>query len=275
MNVNKKIDFAVVIKVKNSNPNGDPINENRPRKTNDGLGEITDVCIKRKIRDRLMDFGCSILVQSDHRKNDEHTSLKSRLTSMVNVKGKKEDIIKSACENWFDVRAFGQLIALKKSKSDDGDSDAVSVGIKGAVSIGSAFSIEPIEVTSTQITKSLNGEDVKGGGRGNDTMGMKHRVDYGVYVAYGAIYPLDAEKNGFTEDDAKLLQNVLTKLFENDSSSARPAGSMEVMKVIWWKHNSKCGACSSAKVHRSLKIVGETITVEPLEDIETEIIRGF
>ena len=85
-------------------------------------------------------------------------------------------------------------------------------------------------------------------------MGMKHRVDRGIYAFYGSMNPQLAEKTGFSDDDAHIIKSVLPKLFENDASSARPEGSMAVKKVIWWQHNSKAGQYSSAKVHKSLTV---------------------
>jgi CRISPR-associated protein Csd2 len=89
--------------------------------------------------------------------------------------------------------------------------------------------------------------------KGGDTMGMKHRVDKGIYVTYGAINTQLASKTGFSDADAEKIKAALRSLFVNDVSSARPEGSMEVVKVIWWKHNSPCGQYSSAKVHGTLR----------------------
>lgn len=180
MPLSNKIDFAVIFTVKNANPNGDPLDGNRPRIGYDGIGEVSDVCIKRKMRDRLLEDGQGIFVQSDDRKRDEFTSLKARAESVIDKKMTKQEIIKAACAKWFDVRAFGQLFAFKSSKKDD--ADGVSIGIRGPVSIHSAFSVAPINVTSIQITKSVNSEDTKDGKKSSDTMGMKHRVDCGTYV---------------------------------------------------------------------------------------------
>jgi CRISPR-associated protein Csd2 len=139
----------------------------------------------------------------------------------------------------------------------------------------SAFSIEPVDVTSTQITKSVNSEG-DGTKRGADTMGMKHRVDAGVYVFYGSMNPQLAERTGFSDEDAEAIKQVLPKLFENDASSARPEGSMEVAKVIWWKHNSKAGQYSSAKVHRSLSVTPDgSVSLASLDGLSPEIIDGF
>jgi CRISPR-associated protein Csd2 len=274
-----KIDFAIVFSVKHANPNGDPLNGNRPRTDYDGFGEITDVCIKRKIRDRLLEAGHAIFVQSDDRKKDGETSLKNRAESEQNGLGKtafgtkanKDETARKACDKWFDVRAFGQVFAFGKTN----DASGVSIPIRGPVTIQSAFSVEPVSVTSTQITKSVSGEG-DGSKRGSDTMGMKHRVDQGFYVAYGSMNPQLAERTGFSDADADVIKGILPKLFENDASSARPEGSMEVVKVLWWKHSSKAGKYSSAKVHRSLSVKADgTYSLDCLEGLVPEEIDGF
>ena len=273
-----KVDFALVLRIKNANPNGDPLNGNRPRTDYDGLGEITDVCLKRKLRDRLQESGQLIFVQSDDRKLDGEPSLRARAESETNGlgkkafgKGKKDEAAKAACEKWFDVRAFGQVFAFGK----DGDASGVSIPVRGPVTIQSAFSKEPVSVTSTQITKSVSGEG-DGSKRGSDTMGMKHRVDAGIYECYGSINPQLAERTGFSDSDANVLKSIFPKLFENDASSARPEGSMEVLKVIWWKHSSRAGQYSSAKVHRSLTVgVDGSIAFAELQGLHPEVIDGF
>ena len=292
MSLTKKIDFALIIGVKNANPNGDPLNGNRPRTDFEGNGEITDVCLKRKIRDRLQEDGESIFVQSDEKKNDGMTSLKNRAYDEnvglgkkafetkkgENLESKRDATAKLACDKWFDVRAFGQVFAFK---ADDKSADGVSIPIRGPVTIQSAFSLEPVDITSTQITKSVSGEG-DGSKKGSDTMGMKHRVDEGVYVTFGAITPQLAERTGFSDDDAKKIKETLVKLFEGDASSARPEGSMQVKKVIWWEHNSKSGQYSSAKVHDSLRELldekgnfNESALKTALSGLDPQIIEGF
>lgn len=275
-----KIDFAVIISVKRANPNGDPLNGNRPRQTYDGYGEISDVCLKRKIRNRLQDMGESIFVQSDDNRVDEHRSLNARFNATS-----LSDIRKDSCEKWFDVRAFGQLFAFPKKgkgkkdtdmETSGEDADAVSVGIRGPVTIQSAFSVEPVTPDSLQIVKSVNLETQQNPDKkASDTMGMKHRIDKGIYVTYGAINTQLANKTGFSESDAEKLKKALQTLFVNDVSSARPEGSMEVVKVIWWKHNSPCGQYSSAKVHRSLKVGKDgNIDFDNLDGLSPEVIDG-
>ena len=286
-----KIDFALVLRVKNANPNGDPLNGNRPRTDYEGHGEISDVCLKRKIRDRLVERcqgleatkqkGQGVFVQSDDRKVDGAMSLRDRADATLGKVKNASEMAKMACEAWLDVRAFGQLFAFKadkKAKADNGAGDgSVSIGIRGPVTIQSAFSLDTVSITSTQITKSVSGEG-DGSKRGSDTMGMKHRVDSGIYVAFGSMNPQLAERTGFSDADAETIKAVLPKLFENDASAARPEGSMEVVKLLWWKHDSKAGRCSSAKVHRSLKVAPDgsySVDSSALEGFEPEQIPGF
>lgn len=247
-----KIDFAMIITVKNANPNGDPLNGNRPRESYDGLGEISDVCIKRKIRNRLQDMGERIFVQSDDRCDDGYDSLRARAEGNEAIKavskGKNTDVNEyaaAACAEWIDVRSFGQVFAFK--------GDAVSVGVRGPVSVQQAISVSPVDIISMQITKSVNGEGGKDG-KASDTMGMKHRVEFGMYVINGSINCQLAEKTGFTDEDAEKIKQALLTLFENDISSARPDGSMEVCRLYWWKHDGKTPKYSSAKVHRQLQV---------------------
>lgn len=273
MALQNKIDFAAILRVKNANPNGDPLNGNRPRTDYSGFGEISDVAIKRKIRDRLMENGQAIFVQSDDRKNDDATSLKDRADKALGKKLLSDEAAKLACKTWFDVRAFGQLFAYSAEGKKKGE--GVSIAIRGPVSLHPAFSIEPVSITSTQITKSVSGEG-DGKKRASDTMGMKHRVDNSIYVFKGSMNPQLAEKTGFSDDDADTIKAVLPKLFENDASSARPEGSMEVLKVFWWQHNCKGGQYSSAKVHQTLEVKQDgTFEITALKGWEPEIIDGF
>ncbi len=285
--LHNKIDFAVVFTARNANPNGDPLDGNRPRTTYAGFGEVSDVCLKRKIRNRWIDEGYGVFVQSDDRRapGDLYRSLSDRadgcqplkdcLAQMKDTKKKKagnaptkEDYARIACEQWLDVRAFGQVFAFK---GDSADSDGVSIGIRGPVSIQPAFSLEQVNVVSTQITKSVNLKtESDPDKKAADTMGMKHRVDFGAYVTYGSINVQCAQKTGFSEEDANALREALRTLFFNDATSARPDGSMEVVKVIWWTHNCPNGQYSAAKVHRSLKVSCENGEVDVQVD-ETNI----
>lgn len=295
--LNYKIDFALVFTVRNANSNGDPLDGNRPRTTYDGHGEVSDVCLKRKIRNRMIDEGVPIFVQQDDRRapGDEFRSLKDRADGCeelkkcydaITKKSKKDttptmtrdDYAAIACKTWYDVRAFGQVFSFKKGS----DADSVSIGIRGPVTIQSAFSMQPVNIVSTQITKSVNletGDDPDK--KSPDTMGMKHRVEFGVYQTFGSINVQTAEKTGFSEEDAERLKEALRTLFRNDATAARPDGSMEVIKLVWWKHDCPNGQYSSAKVHRSLQVscIGmeqPEVTVDEtnIPGLQYEIIDG-
>jgi CRISPR-associated protein Csd2 len=291
--MNNRYDFIYLFDCINANPNGDPDAGNLPRiDAETGHGLVTDVCLKRKIRNRLMtmDPKESILVQSNDNTNDEHQSIKARIDASkdFDLKDPKK-FKKQACEKWFDVRAFGQIFPFKGTKSGEG----VSIPVRGPVTMHSAYSLKPVSITSIQITKSTNLEDTKAGKKGSDTMGMKHRVDFGIYTFFGSInsqLASDETGTGFSDKDAEKLKQALCSMFENDASSARPDGSMEVLKVIWWKHTCQSGNISSAKVHGTLadnidpkngEIQDESkLTIPFTEDersgqLKPEILAGF
>ena len=275
-----KIDFAVLVSVTNANSNGDPLNGNRPRTDYNGYGEISDVCIKLKIRNRMQDLGNAVFVQSEDRCDDGFGSLSERASAKLKGITDREKYAQIACETWLDVRSFGQVFAFKDTKG-------LSVGVRGPVSIHQAVSISPVDIESMQITKSVNGEKKeKGEARASDTMGTKHFVRFGLYEIKGSVNVQLAEKTGFSEEDAETLKQCLRTLFVNDASSARPDGSMEVVKVYWWQHNCKDGQYSSAKVHRSLEVhlkdgvenpaqvEDYDIVLKDLPDLKVEVMEG-
>lgn len=279
--LNNKIDFVTLVAVNRANANGDPLNGNRPRTDYNGFGEMSDVCIKRKIRNRMQDLGHQIFVQSEDRCDDGFGSLSERATSVMKGEKNRDIYAKKACETWLDVRTFGQVFAFKDAKG-------VSVGVRGPVSVHQAISVCPVEVESLQITKSVNGEKAeKGGSRTSDTMGMKHYVRFGLYLVKGSINVQLAEKTGFTYEDAQVVKECLRTLFVNDASSARPEGSMEVVKLYWFEHNCKEGQYSSARVHRSVRVNPKAgvsmpqcvndyeVTLEELPSLTPEIIDGL
>lgn len=283
-----KIDFVALISVTNANGNGDPLSGNRPRTDYNGMGEISTVCIKRKIRNRMQDMGNLIFVQSEDRRDhdDKFGSLSERAAAATDwiketgITG-KELYAETACKKWMDVRSFGQVFAFKSGNDND---DGVSVGVRGPVSVHQAISISPVRIEEMQITKSVNGEPGKK--RSSDTMGTKCFVRFGLYKIKGAINVQLAEKTGFSQEDAAVVKECLRTLFANDASAARPEGSMEVVKLFWWEHNCKVGQYSSAKVHRSVHVTPKNpegiptcvndyeITLDELPGLVPEIIDG-
>lgn len=273
-----KIDFVALVSVTNANSNGDPLNGNRPRTDYNGYGEISDVCIKRKIRNRMQDMGNSVFVQSDDRSDDGCKSLSERADSLLKGEKDKNEYANKACKVWMDVRTFGQVFAFKDAKG-------LSVGVRGPVSVHQAISVSPVDIESMQITKSVNGEKNEGT-RASDTMGTKSFVRFGLYKVKGSINVQLAEKTGFSEEDAAVVKECLRTLFVNDASAARPDGSMEVVRLYWWQHNCKDGQYSSAVVHRSVRVELKdpnaipssvedyAITLVPLDGLEPEVLAG-
>lgn len=268
--LSKKIDFAILISVENANPNGDPLCGNRPREDYDGYGEISDVCLKRKIRNRLIDMNEPVFVQSNDHRVDSYKSLKARAEGCEELKkasnGKdtdQDEFARIACEQWMDVRSFGQVFAFK--------GDKVSVGVRGPVTISIAKSVSPVDIISMQIVKSVNSEDKTE--RASDTMGMKYRVAFGLYLAKGSINCQLAEKTGFSDEDAEKIKEAMRTLLENDASSARPEGSMEVCALYWWEQEGKTPKYSSAKVQRSLQVTLKEGVIKPkrFEDYDVQV----
>lgn len=276
--LSNKIDYVAIAEVNYANSGGDPMANNRPRTTYDGRGVMSDVSLKRKIRNRFIDMGLPVFVQSDNKKTDNYKSLKDRYEGTVpQRKADQADLIYSeACETWADVRAFGALLAFKSS--------SLSMGVTGAVSINQAMSVAPVDIYNMQITKSVNSVTTEDGGKSADTMGTKEMVAHGLYVIKGSISAIQAEKNGYTEEDAENLKEALRTLFYNDASAARPDGSMRVVKLYWFKHRGKSG--SAYKCHNAVKISLKdgvktptsiddyNIEYTPVDGVDCEVIEG-
>ena len=169
--INKKVDFIAMVEVSYANPNGDPLGGNMPRTDANGYGLISDVAIKRKIRNRMQDMGYPIFVQSRDRKKGDFNSLQARFESEFKKENSDKEIEEGANEKWLDVRSFGQVLTFYNKP----------IGIRGAVSISIAKSLLPITLTTMQITRSINGMEAKNdSGRASDTMGTKHFVDHAI-----------------------------------------------------------------------------------------------
>lgn len=253
--LNNRIQFTAIVLAENCNPNGDPIAANFPRTDEHGMGMMSDVCIKRKIRNRMQDMGYEILNKSNDRTDDGIRSIRGRVTASEawkKYKDSEEDFLKSARETWIDVRTFGQLFGFKHSGIA-----GVSISARGAVSIQHAFTIDWVHVKNVQITKSLNGE--KEEGRDSETMGMKYIVEKGVYVIKGGINCNMAKKNGFTKEDSEIVKKCLLTLFDNDETASRPIGSMTVCELFWWEHDCASGSYPPLVVFNSIDIL-------PVED---------
>lgn len=298
--IETKKDFIAIISTTRANPNGDPTSGGRPRVDWMGRGVITDVCLKRLIRNRLQDMGYEILYQSDGRETDNCRSIADRFKTLTTEPG--ETTYEALCRRFADVRAFGAVVAYSNKakasdrkvkaerkieddaaiKVDENNEASVSLKVRGCVSIQDAVSICPIDIEEVQISKSLNGSPAKEEGRmTSDRLGWRYRVPHAMYVVYGSINPFWAAKTGFTEEDAKALKRCIATLFENSESTARPIGSMKIERFYWAEHKSKLGIPSS-EVFDCVKVKATcedpentddyviTVDAKALNDVEME-----
>lgn len=271
--LNRKIDFVVSLQVTNANPNGDPATGNRPRTNNAGYGIISDVCLKRKIRDRFQDNGESIFVQSDNNRVDDYPNLRTRAEATMPPKGTQEEKAESMYNRYIDVAAFGAVLAYKGKSSND----SVSIGIRGPLTVHHAITLKIPKIMPMQITKSVNGDGV--GKKSSCTMATKYYVEEAIYFFKGSINAHIAKQTNLTDEYAELIKNILPRLFENDASAARPEGSMEIINIAWFDHGCPNGIKSTSKVHKSVKIDDNGLMTVKIgkgeKEVPYEIIKGY
>ena len=252
--IKNKYDFVILFDVENGNPNGDPDSANMPRTDPEtSYGIVTDVCLKRKIRNyveltREGEGGYNILIKADRALNSKFTEAYDALGLEKKQKGKNSDDVKKAqeyiCDNYFDVRTFGAVM----STGDD------QCGIvRGPVQINFAKSLDPvftqdITVTRQAVTTEKDFEEKK-----KSEMGKKSFVSYGLYRAEGYVSAMLAQKvTGFSEDDLELLWEAIKNMFENDHSAAR--GKMCLRKLYVFKHSSPIGNAPSHILFDKIKV---------------------
>lgn len=249
-----RYEFVLLFDVENGNPNGDPDAGNMPRiDPETGHGLVTDVCLKRKIRNHVAlakngETGFNIYIQEKAILNDTNEfaykahGLKPESKKLPK---KSEDAAKVTgwmCDNFYDIRTFGAVMTTE-----------VNCGqVRGPVQLAFAKSVEPIipqEISITRMAVTTKAEAEKQQGD-NRTMGRKHIVPYGLYVAHGFVSAPLAEKTGFSDDDLNLLWDALANMFEHDRSAAR--GLMSSRKLIIFKHENKLG---NAPAHKLFDLV--------------------
>lgn len=258
--IKNRYDFVVLFDVENGNPNGDPDSGNMPRvDAETQFGLITDVCLKRKIRNYVEmvkedTTGYRIYVK-DHavlNRNDEEAYAALSIFSDKVAEQKKKDsdldlkIRDWMCKNFFDIRTFGAVMTtFVKDKLNCGQ-------VRGPVQIGFARSVEPVvpqEITITRVAITTEKDSEKK----NNEMGSKYIIPYGLYRCEGFVSANLARKTtGFTDDDLKLLWDALFNMFENDHSAAR--GKMAVRKLIIFKHDSEFGNAPAHKLFDLVKV---------------------
>lgn len=254
MAITNRYDFIMLFDVENGNPNGDPDAGNTPRMDAEtGYGYITDVCLKRKIRNFVElakegESGYNILVKPDKALN---TRFAEAYDAEQLEKGKKKDrkaeeIEKARnymCRNYFDVRAFGAVMST-------GDNPCGIV--RGPVQITFARSLSPITIEDVTITRQARTTEDRQETGGTE-MGRKSIIPYALYRAEGYISAALAQKvTGLSDDDVELLWNAIVNMFENDHSAAR--GKMCMRKLYIFKHDSTLGNCPSHVLFDKVKV---------------------
>lgn len=237
--INNRYEFVMIFDVENGNPNGDPDAGNSPRvDAETGYGYITDVCIKRKIRNYVELVkegvpGYNILIKPDRSLNSKFTEAykEKGITSTRKTVTDDELIVARnyMCENYFDVRTFGAVMST-------GDNPCGIV--RGPVQIGFAKSLSPINIDEVTITRQAKTTDERA--ETSDTeMGRKHIIPYALYRAEGYISAALANKTFMKEEDIELLWEAIINMFEHDRSAAR--GKMTLRKLIVFKHTDMLG----------------------------------
>jgi CRISPR-associated protein Csd2 len=252
----KRYDFALIFDVQDGNPNGDPDAGNQPRiDPETGHGLVTDVCLKRKVRNYVLlskegKQGFDIYVKEKAVLAQQHARAYEAL-KIDKAKEKKkasdaEDVEKARdwmCRNFFDVRTFGAVMSLKEANAGQ---------VRGPVQLTFARSVGPVvalEHAITRVAVATTKESEEQGGD-NRTMGRKTTVPYGLYIAHGFVSPQLAAQTGFSQDDLALLWEAFGRMFELDRSAAR--GLMSLRRLHVFEHESPLG---NAPAHRLFDLV--------------------
>ncbi len=257
--INKRYEFVLLFDVENGNPNGDPDAGNMPRiDAETGLGLVTDVCLKRKVRNFVdivkqeggkTEEGYDIYVREGAVLNTQHRKAYAKLEIEPNTKDKKlpkdvklaEEVTKFMCHHFFDIRAFGAVMTTE-----------VNCGqVRGPVQLNFARSIDPIVQQEVTITRMAVTSE-KDAEKKDREMGRKHIVPYALYRVEGYISAHLAQKTGFSKGDLELLWNALINMFDHDHSAAR--GKMASRKLIVFEHESALGNAPAYKLFDLVKI---------------------
>ncbi|MDE5883535.1 MAG: type I-C CRISPR-associated protein Cas7/Csd2 [Oscillospiraceae bacterium] len=260
--IKNRYEFVLFFDVENGNPNGDPDAGNMPRTDPEtSIGIVTDVCLKRKIRNfvelaKENEPGFNILIKSDRSLNSKFTDAYQEQNLATNQKGKNSDDVKKAqayiCKNYYDVRTFGAVMST--------GNDPCGI-VKGPVQINFAKSIDPVFVQDITITRQAKTTEDRQADGGTE-MGKKSFIPYGLYRAEGYVSALLAQKvTGFSEDDLELLWEAIINMFENDRSAAR--GKMCLRKLYAFKHDSAFGNAPAHVLFDKIKAEKNTDVVVP------------
>ena len=257
--IKNKIDFLYIFDVQDGNPNGDPDAGNLPRvDAETGMGLVTDVCLKRKVRNfvqvaKELTSGYDIFIKE-----------KAILNNSIDAAHEEECVVTATdrtmaardvmCKKFYDVRTFGAVMSTGKNAGQ----------VRGPIQLTFARSVDPIMTSEHSITRMAVATEKEAEKQGGDnrTMGRKATIPYGLYVCHGFISANLAKQTGFSEDDLQLFWEALKNMFDVDRSAAR--GLMSAQKLIVFQHNSMLGNASANKLFDRVKI-----------EKTTEIPRSF
>lgn len=253
--INNRIDFVYLFDVQDGNPNGDPDAGNLPRvDAETGMGLVTDVCLKRKVRNYVqvakdLSDGYDIFIKE-----------KAVLNSEIDKAHDDEDVKKAKdktaaarlfmCKNYYDIRTFGAVMSTGKNAGQ----------VRGPIQFTFARSIDPIATAEHSITRMAVATEKEAEKQNGDnrTMGRKATVPYGLYVCHGFISASLAKQTGFSEEDLELFFEALKNMFDVDRSAAR--GLMSAQKLIVFRHDSVLGNAPANKLFDLVKIKKNTET---------------
>ncbi|MDE7465170.1 MAG: type I-C CRISPR-associated protein Cas7/Csd2 [Muribaculaceae bacterium] len=273
-NLKNRIDFVYLFDVEDGNPNGDPDAGNLPRMDIEtGMGLVTDVCLKRKVRNyvelaKANTPGYDIFIKEKAILNPliekSYESEKVRSASKGNKISAARQVM---CDNYYDVRTFGAVMSTGAKDKNAGQ-------VRGPVQITFARSLDPIAIqehTITRMAVATEKEAEKQEG-GNRTMGRKSTVPYGLYKAHGFISPSLAKQTGFSDEDEKVLFDALKNMFDLDHSASR--GLMSARKLIVFRHDSELGNAPAHILFDLVKITNKSGSApRSINDYEIKIDR--
>jgi CRISPR-associated protein Csd2 len=257
--IKNRYDFVMLFDVTDGNPNGDPDAGNLPRvDAETGMGLVTDVCLKRKVRNFVQ------IVKKSEKPYDIFIKEKAVLNKLIDeshdqdeVKAKEKvgDKTEAAriwmCANYYDIRTFGAVLSTGKNAGQ----------VRGPVQLTFGRSVEPVVALEHSITRMAVATEAEAEKQGGDnrTMGRKFTIPYGLYLTHGFISAHLAEQTGFNDDDLQLFWNALKTMFDHDHSAAR--GMMSTRKLLVFKHNTALG---NAPAHQLFDL----ITVKRKDDLK-------
>lgn len=251
MSLENRYEFVFLFDVKDGNPNGDPDAGNLPRvDAETGMGLVTDVCLKRKVRNFVE------LTQSDNSKRKIFVKEKAILNNLIDESLEQEEVKTKEngdkteaarqwmCKNYYDIRTFGAVMSTGKNAGQ----------VRGPIQLTFSRSIDPIVASEHSITRMAvtTEKEAEAQSGDNRTMGRKFTVPYGLYRCHGFISAHLADQTGFSEDDLALFWQALMQMFDHDRSAAR--GEMNPRGLFIFKHDSKLGNAPAGELFRKINV---------------------